>query len=455
MKSFVIIAGVIFSLISFDVKAEEITPISETETSEKTITLNPIQIINLAKEFIKEQKYDNAKTLLLKSPFNIKELEIERLYLLSEIATLENRMDDAIEILRFILDYQPNISSIRFKLAQLYMLQKSWYRADYHLRLAATDENLPPLVKQEIAKSIYIARQNKNWNIWFNIGAAPDDNINNATGGEQCIMTMFGVLCNQLSEKEKAIGFNVSLGGNYEFLIGDKWRLRNEAMLYSNTYNKKEYDDLYLSYTFGPKYVWRNGEVFAGPSAYRRWLSHQPYSYAVGLKINTNYDFTRNLSGGLSLSYMPTRYDDYGEVLDGDTRGINARLSYMFDASKYFIFRTGYEIENTKERIYSNSKNSYAIGFCAEFPWGFSVYIEPSILYTNYDEERWFVKNLGFEEIKEKDITKRYSISLSNRKISLWGFTPTISYTYTDKNSNVWQHEYEKSAFEFTINQRF
>ena len=134
MKSFIIVIGVIFTLISFDVKAEEITPISDKENSEKTIKLTPIQIINLAKEFIKEKKYDNAKTLLLKSTFNVKELEIERLYLLSEIATSENHIDDAIEILRFILDYQPNISSIRFKLAQLYMLQKSWYRADYHLR---------------------------------------------------------------------------------------------------------------------------------------------------------------------------------------------------------------------------------------------------------------------------------------------------------------------------------
>lgn len=455
MKLFIIVIGVIFSLISFDIKAEEITPIPDTETSEKIIKLNPIQIINLAKEFIKNKEYDSAKTLLLKSPFNVKELEIERLYLLSEIATLENRIDDAIEILRFILDYQPNISSIRFKLAQLYMLQKSWYRADYHLRLAATDETLPPPVKQEIAKYIYVARQNKNWNIWFNIGAAPDDNINNATGGEQCIMTMWGVLCNQLSDKEKAIGFNVSLGGSYEFLINDKWRLRNEAMLYSNTYNKKEYDDLYLSYNFGPKYVWRNGEIFAGPSAYRRWLAHQPYSYAVGLKINTGYDFTRSLSGGLTLSYMPTRYDDYGEILDGDTRGINARLSYMFDASKYLIFRTGYEIENTKERIYSNTRNSYAIGFGIELPYGFTMYVEPSILYTNYDKERWFVKNLKFEEIKEKDITRKYSLSLSNRKLSFWGFSPTITYTYTDKNSNVWQHEYEKSAIEMTLNQRF
>ncbi|MBR1544671.1 MAG: DUF560 domain-containing protein [Alphaproteobacteria bacterium] len=459
---------VIFNFFTLPIYALDKVESSKTENTEKKveadknivekdgkIILNPVQIINLAKKFIEDKNYDGARVLLTKSPFNVKELEIERLHLIATIDVAEGKIDDAIEIYRFILDYQPNIPSIRLKLAELYLYQGSYYKADYHFRLAATDKTLPEEVQKNIAMALYFVRQNKNWNFWFNFGAAPDNNVNNATGGEQCINYYGMILCNQLSDKEKAVGFNVSFGGNYEFKLSDRWRIRNEAVVYNSTYNKSEYDDLYLGYVIGPKYVWQRGDVFTGITMSRRWLDHQPYNKTLGGRIDLDYDFTKHLSGAISTYYTPTDYDDYGEYLDGDLRGVRTRLFYTFDASKYIALKFGYEKENTEERIYSNTKKSYGIGFGAELPYGFSMYLEPSILYTNYDKERSVVKDYAFVDIKEKDITRKYALSLSNRNIKFWGFVPTLTYVYTDKSSNIWQKEYSKSTVEFTVNQRF
>ena len=428
-----------------------------SDKKEDVISLNYIQIINLAKKFIIEKNYNGARVLLSKTPFDTKELEIERLHLIATIDIAEGKIDEAIEIYRFILDYQPNIPSIRLKLAELYLKQGSFYKADYHFRLAATDKNLPETVQQNIAMALYFIRQNKNWNFWFNFGAAPDNNINNASGGEQCIdyMGTGMILCNQLSDKEKAIGFNVSFGGNYEFKLSDRWRLRNEAVVYNSTYDKSEYDDLYLSYVVGGKYVYNRGDIFAGITTSHRWLNHSSYNSTLGGRIDFDYDFTKHISGALSTYFTPTYYYDYKDILNGDVYGFRARLFYTFDASKYIAFKVGYEKEDTKSKMYANTKNSYAIGFGAELPFGFSIYLEPSILYVDYKEERPFVKNLAFVDIKESDITRKYSVSLSNRKIKLWGFVPTLNYVYTDKSSNVWQKEYAKSTVEFTINQSF
>ena len=96
-----------------------------------------------------------------------------------------------------------------------------------------------------------------------------------------------------------------------------------------------------------------------------------------------------------------------------------------------------------------------ALGFGAELPYGFHVYAEPSVIFTNYKGKRWTVDNYEFKQVKEHDTTQRYSISLSNRKISFMGFVPTLTYSYTDKSSNIWQREYEKSLIEFTIQKRF
>ena len=100
-------------------------------------------------------------------------------------------------------------------------------------------------------------------------------------------MTVYGILCNELPDPEKAVGFNVSFGANYEFKLSDNWRLRNEFMVYNSSYDKSEYDDLYLAYNVGGRYIFKGGEVFTGLAMNRRWLDHTPYSYSVGVKVNS------------------------------------------------------------------------------------------------------------------------------------------------------------------------
>lgn len=96
-----------------------------------------------------------------------------------------------------------------------------------------------------------------------------------------------------------------------------------------------------------------------------------------------------------------------------------------------------------------------SVGIGAELPWGFHVYAEPSVYWTRYDDPRWTVKDNTFQEITEHDFTYRYALSLSNNKLDIWGFVPTMTVSYTRRESNIWQREYDKTAIEFTMQQRF
>ena len=456
-RNLAIISGMFLMLGITKAWANETSPnFNKKNISETTIiTMKHSDALSFAKEQIAQGRLENAKKVLEVKPYNVRKLEIERLYLLALIATKEYKYDEAIDIYYFILDHEPNIPNIRFRLAELYLLKEDWWRADYHYRLALAHKDLPLPVQYRIRQALYYIRQNKNWNVWFNVGVAPDNNINNTTSGEQCVMTMFGVMCNTLDEPEKDVGFNVTVGGNYEFKLSENWRLRNEAMVYNSKYSDKKYDDTYLYYVLGAKYVYEKGDVFFGPTVSKRYLGHKAYNYSTGLMVETGYDITKQLNANLTLAYTPTYYDDYGDILDGDTKSARLRLFYALDSSKYLIFRTGYEYEKTKDRTYTNGRINFALGFGADLPYGFHVYAEPSVLFTNYKGDRWTVKDYKFEEIKEKDVTQRYSISLSNRNIAVWGLIPTLTYSYTDKSSNIWQREYEKSLIEFSIQKRF
>lgn len=426
------------------------------ESNTKDFTMNTVDAVKLAGDMVEKGNLDTAEQILTKIPkMNNLPLEIERWFLLGQISARRGDYDTAIKIFRKILDDQPDLARIRFELAICYMKTGHWYRADYHLRLAMAGDNLPDDVRKMMSYYRYIVRQNKNWNVWFNFGAAPDNNVNQATGGTECVNTIFGPMCRELLEPESAVGFNFILGGNYEFKFGEHWRWKTDSNIYTNIYNKHKFDDLYISTSTGPRYVWNNGDVWLAGVVARRWYGWDEYNWSLGEKLDVNYDFTRKLSGGLSLRVLSNKYDEYGPWMNGQTYSANSRLSYSLGATKYIVLRGGIERDTAKDDVYANWRPNVGVGFGAALPYGFDIYLEPSFYWTNYDGERWVVEHGDFTKKVAKDFNQRYSISLSNHKFDIWGFVPTFTVSYTRRDSNIWQREYDKYTAEFTFQQRF
>lgn len=422
----------------------------------KTITMSAMDAVRAAGRLVDMGDYDQAMRILTMMPeTNNLPVEIERWYLIAQMAQRQGDYDTAIKIYRKILDDQPDLVKVRYELALCYMAKQQWYRADYHLRLAMAGHDIPPQVKQQMMYYRWIARQNKNWNVWFNFGAAPDNNINQNAGGEECVMTAYGRMCRQLPEPVAAVGYNMTLGGNYEFKLSDHWRWKNDANLYTNIYDKHEFDDLYLSASTGPRYVWNNGDVWLAGVGARRWYGWDRYNWAYGAKLDTNYDWTRKLSTGLSLRFMNNIFDEYGFYMNGQTYSTAARVAYSFNAIQYVILRGGVDRDTAADDIYANWRYNAGIGFGSELPFGFHIYIEPSFSWLNYDEERWIVKNEQFTKLAERDFIQRYAVSLSNSKIDIWGFVPTLTISYTNRDSNIQNRKYDKTTIEFNMQQRF
>ena len=418
--------------------------------------MSALEAVKIAGDMVYTGNYNQAQDILVKMPqTNSLPVEIERWYLLAQIEQKKGNIDEAIRIYRKILDQQPDLVKIRYELAICYMMKEQWYRADYHLRLAMAATDIPEDVKHRMMYLRYVARKNKNWNVWFNFGAAPDNNVNQAVGGKECIKNEWGVFCRDLPEPEKAVGTNLMLGGNYEFKLSDHWRWKNDAMIYTNIYDKHKYDDLYLSSSTGPRYVWENGDVWLAGIINRRWYGWDRYNWAYGGKLDINYDWSRKLSSGLSLRMMDNKYDEYGDWMDGQLYTVMPHIMYSLDATKYIVLRGIFERETAEVDAYANRKYGGSIGFGAEIPYGFHIYFEPYYSWVNYDGDRWVVKSNTYKPVKEKDFLQRYSLSLSNNKFEVWGFVPTVTFGYTKKDSNVHAREYEKWTAEFTFQQRF
>ncbi len=434
-----------------------IWPIAIWANSHPTqVTLSELEAVQVAGDLVAAGKYDSALKILTQlSPTGQTPLEIERWYLIAQIEQRKGNMDQAIKIYRKILDQKPDLSKIRYELALCYMNQKQWYRADYHLRLAMAGKDIPDEIKKRMMYYRYIARKNKNWNVWFNFGAAPDNNINQVAGGEECITNEWGTFCRQLPDPVSAVGYNLMVGGNYEFKLTDHWRWKSDGIIYMNIYDKHDYDDLYLSASTGPRYIWKNGDVWLAGVASRRWYGWDPYNWSYGGKLDLNYDFTRKLSSGISFRILKNTYDEYGPWMDGQTYSVQARTLYYLNSTKYIVLRGGIDRDTARNDIYANWRYVAGIGFGSELPAGFHVHLEPIFTWTNYDGEKWIVKHQGFTKLAERDLMQRYSVSLSNNKIDILGFVPTLTFSYTKRDSNVPNRQYKKYTTEFTLHQRF
>ena len=382
-------------------------------------------------------------------------VEIERLFLLGKIAQINGDYDTAIDIYSKLLNIRPNMAKVRYELALCYIHDERWARADYHLRLAMAGDNLSDDMKQKMNEHLYFIRQHKNWDVRFRIGATPDTNVNNGNGGQECITDGEHNFCRDAKDLELVKGTNITMGGDYEFKLSEHWRWKTDAMLYTDMYDKSGYDDLYLSASTGPRYIWSRGDIwFAGIGA-KRWYDEKSYNHAYGSKIDANYDFTRKLYGGITVWMLDNKYKHFSEYLDGQVYAADMRLTYSLDAQMFATIKYGITRESTKSPSYSYWEPNISFGFGIELPYGYYIYAEPAFYWFYYDDNQWALLDGVYTQLKEKDFMQKYSLSFSNNRLEFLGFTPTIVLSYTKKDSNIWHTGHKKYSFDLTLRRRF
>lgn len=167
---------------------------AENVGSEKQheVTVSMVDALKITGALIDSGNIKDADEILKQLPeANNVALNIEQNFLRGRVAAANKDYETAIKIYRKILDKYPDLARVRFELAICYMNTKQWRQADYQLRRAMAGKDLPDDIKNVMNYMRYVIRQNKNWNVYLNLGMAPDNNINTSVGGEECVDTIF------------------------------------------------------------------------------------------------------------------------------------------------------------------------------------------------------------------------------------------------------------------------
>ena len=171
----------------------------------KTITLSDAEGLSVAAGLMNAGHVEEAKKMysLLMHSRN-PEIGNEAIFMLSQIYVAQNNYNKAIELLIGMLNRFPRLTRVRLELARVYFLNENYSDARFHFELVKGGRDIPPAVIENVERYLAAIRQKKEWSLDVTLGAAPDSNINQASGNrEECIETPFGLLCRPLEDKQR------------------------------------------------------------------------------------------------------------------------------------------------------------------------------------------------------------------------------------------------------------
>ena len=202
-------------------------------------------------------------------------------------------------------------------------MEKKDEAADYHFRLAA-GEHPPAQVTRNILRFREAIRARRSWRFNFDIGFAPDSNINSAT--DKQTVDIYGLPFRLDASGRARSGTGRFFGGDASVRLNRFGKIPIYLGAYGRWthYRDHDFDDAYAGAEAGPEFRLAGGRVRTTATGLMRWYgrrrlvdsfgSHLDYDKLVGDKWTV---------GGTLL----VRHNDYARRRDVDGWDAEARVS--------------------------------------------------------------------------------------------------------------------------------
>ncbi len=422
--------------------------------------LSNLEAIRLIDDLMMAGRSEEAAeicTLLLESSdVNIR---VEALFRLGNIFFIRKEYDKAVAAYLSIINAYPGLTRVRLELARTYFADEDYERADFHFRLAQGDTELPEEVRENIELFLKAVRSRKNWSVTGSFGIVPDSNLNYASGEErECISTAYGLLCRDLPDEDAGVGLQAGVRGTHYLKFNKNLGLKSIAAISFLDFEQRAYDDDSLYLAVGPRLLFSNGEVSLQPTYSLRRLGGREYSQSYGARLDTSFDPAERWAVDVGLAYFQTDYADHilNELLRGQTFQAYAGLRYMLTGKSLLTAGLEYVDERTKTASFGSRLFGGSIGYYREFPLAFTAYAELRLSEVRYHAPSLFISaDAEIVEARRRDRIYQGYLRLANRRWASIGFTPAISCTYTNRDSNLWNYGYDKFRVEFSFQQEF
>ena len=332
-------------------------------------------------------------------------------------------------LFRSILDRNPRLLRVRLELARTLYMAKKYEQADYHFGLAAA-EHPSAAVARNIARFREAIRSQRSLRFNFEMGLAPDSNINSATDKET--VDIHGLPFRLDDDARARTGTGVFVGGN-----ASAWLNRSGKLpIYVGAYGRwtrhadSRFDDAYAGAEAGPEFELAGGRLRATATGLMRWYGRRHLVTSLGARLS--YDKligdNWNLSGSLLV-----RRNDYARRSDVDGWDVEAGASVSRPLGSTTLglahMSLGRSWANDPGQSYLRKR--VGIGVLKEIGWGLRPQLGLDLTRQAGDGP------LAPFGKRRRDWQLQGSFSIYKRDWNVMGFAPSVSLTVTRNHSTL------------------
>jgi len=412
------------------------------------------QLVTAAEKLVRQRRYAEAQPLI-EALAQAPQYRIQYLFLTGYVATENGRHDDAIAAFRNILEIDPKQTRVRLELARVLLLKGERDAADHHFRLASQDRSLPPEIVATIRSARGIIRDQRAWRFNFDVGLAPDSNINNATSAEQVdlLVSPNNPLPFQINPDARAksgLGMVGSFSGGLQLKQSEKVNLLVDADGQFTHYKNNDFDDYILQLAVGPELRLSNRSTvslqgvalqrwFGGKSAQRQFGGKLAFQSVLeqGQRIGAQLD-VRHTESGFGAGLKGWQYSGYATY-----ERVVART--MIASASAFVRR-----ESLRDEAQSNTETGINAGIGGELRRGINAGLSGGVSYARYDAP---IPIFSVDPRNDVRITARAYVG--SRAIRVLGFSPSIVYTFTHIDSNYRFFDADRHRVRFALARYF
>ena len=348
---------------------------------------------------------------------------------------------------RRILDRDPRLLRVRLELARTLFMEKKDEQADYQFRLAAA-AHPAALVARNIVRFREAIRARRSWRFNFNIGLAPDSNINSATDKES--IDIYG-LPFQLDPSARArSGTGLFFGGDASLRLNRFGKVPIYLDAYGRWlgYRDHRFDDDYAGAEAGPELRLAGGRLRATATGLKRWYGKRPLVSSFGGHLE--YDKLVGNKWNVGGSFL-VRHNDYARRRDVDGWDAEVRAS----ANRPLGLTTIGIAYARVERSWANDpgqafwREALGVGILKEIGWG----LRPQLT-IDFARQVNDGKLAPFGK-QRRDCLLQGTASIYKRDWNVGGFAPSLSLTVTRNYSTLSLYQEQRVRGEILLTRAF
>jgi outer membrane protein len=453
------------ALLSFVVAATLLAPVQAFAVTQVAPTQEQLSAYETSSEgeriqlliyFCKSGNPEYADYFLHKTPLTGPHAANRTLYVTGLIKKSRGDLTGAATDFRAALASDPKLTLVRADLAEtLYELEED-ESAIHHLKLLQSEA---PDTETASGISSFIDQIDSRKPYRFNayVAAAPSSNINN--GATKHVIyypdgrkTEYG----GGRKPESVVGVAAGVNASYSKRYGNDQMVVVSGGLDGRVYDKSEFDSLTFSEAIELRNLTSSGYISLGLVASQSVdTQHTAVNYnSFGPRVSWRHGITNQDFLNVSATYEIRDYA-HDRDHDGGALFLNGTLTHTFDSSLSATIDAGFTkvTIDSDELAYDSAYETISAGLNVykELPLGITIDAGATIETSKFGKFPLATDDFT----PRKDLRLGGNLTLTKRDLNIFGFAPSLSYSFAWNDSNTERYDYKTHAIDLRLTKEF